>query len=337
MALIVNFYRTAAGVNNHVPVIDSLETTCTLGTTKKKIPKEVFVNWNSGTNRWDEVTVFTPGTTLVLLRIDNPCNGTYEYVGNLRIEDARQLIECCANDNGPFILQVSGVNATGANELSLKYGKKFNDYRFSEGELTYDYVELILPYPLGALADDPNRYLYIDIDTTMVWVLAPLTLLEVIDATHVRVKATIDLSFAYVADSILNFRPIKTVDIRRNGRKFELSDFRPDAYVPSSVTLIESVGGASALFWGLDDIFPIHLIGVKDDYVGPSLLSFGYGNLSLPVGKTLQINTNIPGLVSSVGYVTNVNGAGVHFFVSNISAQNIPIDGSWYIDLIDVG
>jgi hypothetical protein len=97
----ITIYKTEAGVHTNPATNGFISTHCNDGF--NDVPKkfmEVLLNWNAGTSQWDETLVFTPGTTIVALKIINWCDVTTAYI-NYGFNDFRLKGICCVNEQDP--------------------------------------------------------------------------------------------------------------------------------------------------------------------------------------------------------------------------------------------
>lgn len=109
-------------LNYHVAVNQNFSTHCTDGDqTLVKQFREVLLEWDGAA--WDEVTTFNPALTIVALRIDNPCDGSHQYI-NVAFNDFRILAQCCQNCpiaavDANFILPDAAVGQVYAGSFSI--------------------------------------------------------------------------------------------------------------------------------------------------------------------------------------------------------------------------
>lgn len=90
----VKFLRTEAGVHTAAPTDGFLSTDCTDETgSKKKYFNYVLVHWDGAA--WVEDPTYTIGISKAVLKVFNPCDGTFSYITEPIGPDFILYQECC--------------------------------------------------------------------------------------------------------------------------------------------------------------------------------------------------------------------------------------------------
>jgi hypothetical protein len=317
------------------------------GTTALKKLSEVLLEWNDALGMWKEVLIFTPGVTVVGVKMINPLTNQFAYVRGTSINDLHSLMTCYSDTAliAPLTdleIMLSGSDLDATNNFSLKYGTKQNNFLFTE-RVKQDTITLSVPKIAGAIDEEITRYYFWDLNNNYFNYMSPFRKIGE-TSTHWIIQGDFEIFNPPANNSadILAITQIKTLELRRNGHKLSYDDF---AY-PTNNNIVYADNGAGGFTtpYGAQpndpSLFPPWLYGIPANYMDPGHANrfiVYFGRLKVLPGVTdFTIESNIPGFGIQRGLTTDGFGIDAHVYFYDIDGEAWPEDGSWFIDTVDV-